>query len=208
MSVPIIGILGGIGSGKSSVVRQVTEFRLQIIDADRIGHELLGNEDVLRDLRTHFDSSVFDSAGQVIRPKLAEVVFGETAEHHSALQKLNQILHPAIRRETQNQIKQASEDTDAIVIDAALLLEAGWADPCDVMVYIDTPESDRIARVEANRGWSAEEQRKREQAQMPLDKKRAQSDYVVDNSGSIAHAAQQMTEILRQVIAGAAPSPL
>jgi len=207
MSMPIIGILGGIGSGKSSVVRQVTEFQLQIIDADRIGHELLGDDDVLRELHSNFDSSVFDSAGYVIRPKLAEFVFGETAKHQSALQSLNQILHPAIRRETAIQIKQASEDADAIIIDAALLLEAGWADPCDVLVYIDTPENERIARVQANRNWSADELRKREQAQLPLDEKRAQSDYVIDNSGSIANAAQQMTEILRQIIAGAAPRP-
>ncbi len=207
MSVPIIGILGGIGSGKSSVVRQVTEFHLQIVDADQIGHDLLGNEAVLRELRTQFDSSVFDAAGEVIRPKLAQVVFGETAEHHSALQTLNQILHPAIRRETETQIKQASQDVDAIVIDAALLLEAGWADPCDAMVYIDTPESQRIVRVQTNRNWSADELRKREQAQLPLSEKRARADYIVDNSGSIEAAAQQMTEILRQIIAGAAPVP-
>jgi dephospho-CoA kinase len=207
MSVPIIGILGGIGSGKSSVVREVTEFHLQIIDADRIGHDLLENADVLRELHTTFETFIFDSKGDVIRPKLAEVVFGETAKHQSALHKLNQILHPAIRRETATQITQASQDADAVIIDAALLLEAGWTDPCDVLVYIDTPESERIARVQANRNWSARDLRRREQTQLPLDKKRALADYIVDNSGPIANAAQQMTEILRQVIADAAPRP-
>ena len=200
MRVPIIGILGGIGSGKSSVVRQVTEFHLHVIDADRIGHELLSDTEVLRQLRQAFDPSIFDSEGHVIRPNLAACVFGESAEQQAGLRRLNAVLHPAIQQETLSQIEQVSQDADAIIIDAALLLEAGWSAPCDVLIYIDTPESRRIERVRENRNWSAEELRSRELTQLPLDKKRAQANHVVDNSGTIESAAQQMTEILRQLI--------
>ena len=77
MSLPIIGILGGIGSGKSSVIRHVTEFQLQIIDADKVGHDLLQDADILKHIREIFPASVFDTAGQVIRSGLADRAAGQ-----------------------------------------------------------------------------------------------------------------------------------
>ena len=136
MSVPTIGILGGIGSGKSSVIRHVTNFDLQVIDADKIGHDLLEDPDVLQQLTQTFPVSIFDSSGEVIRPQLAQLVFGKDAEHKAALKQLEQIIPPAVHREIMAQIQNAS--TDVVILDAAILLETGWAHECDHFIYIDT----------------------------------------------------------------------
>lgn len=200
MTVPIVGILGGVGSGKSSVVRHVTEFRLQIIDADQIGHSLLDDSRIQEQLRTAFGPLIFDNEGAVDRSRLASRVFGTTDQHRTSLQQLNDILHPAIRREMEQQIRTVSVETDAVIIDAALLLEAGWADACDRLIFVDTPETLRIERVRTNRGWSADELRRREQTQLPLSEKLRRSDDVVDNSGTLQDATRQMTSILRTII--------
>jgi len=200
MSVPTIGILGGIGSGKSSVVRHVTDFQLQVIDADKIGHDLLEDSDVLQQLAQFFPASTFDSDGQIIRSQLAQLVFGRDREHKAALKQLEQIIHPAIHREIVAQIQTASPDTDAVILDAAILLETGWADECDHLIYIDTPETHRIERVKTNRNWTAEELKRRESTQLPLNTKRQHADFVIDNSGSIEDASRQLTDILATLL--------
>lgn len=198
MSVPTIGILGGVGSGKSSVVRHVTNFDLQVIDADKIGHDLLEDPDVLQQLTQTFPTSIFESSGQVIRPQLAQLVFGKDLEHKAALKQLEQIIHPAIHREITDQIQNAS--TDAVILDAALLLETGWADECNYLIYIDTPVSQRIERVRINRNWTAEELKHRESTQLPLTTKKRLADFIVDNSGTIQDASRQLTHILTTLI--------
>ncbi|MCA9036117.1 MAG: dephospho-CoA kinase [Planctomycetaceae bacterium] len=198
--VPVIGILGGIGSGKSSVAREVTRFRLLFIDADRIGHTLLNREDIAEKIRRTFGNSVFSEDGTVNRAALAEQVFGQTAKHHSSLTSLNQIIHPAIHLETRKQILTAPQDVDAIIWDAALLLEAGWAHDCDALIFVDTPLAIRQKRVAENRGWSSEELARREANQLPVDQKRSAAKYIIDNSGSLADAARQMTDVLDSIL--------
>ena len=197
MIMPVVGILGGIGSGKSSVVGAVTDVRLEIINADRIGHEMLDNWEILSHLRKCFDLSVFDEHGRIVRTRLAQLVFGETAEHRDALNQLEQILHPEIGREIERRIQNFSGDAQAIVIDAALLLEARWGDRCDCLIFVDTPQSVRETRVRENRGWSAEELCRREAAQMPVEVKRRRAHHIVDNSGTIEHATAQISAFLR-----------
>ncbi|MCH2213263.1 MAG: dephospho-CoA kinase [Fuerstiella sp.] len=200
MSVPIIGILGGIGSGKSSVIRHVTEFQLQIIDADKVGHDLLQDTDILKQLSEIFPASVFDTTGQVIRSGLADRVFGDSPGHRAALAQLQLIVHPGIQAEIKSQIRSVAPDVDAIVLDAAILLESGWADECDHLVYIHTPESTRIQRVTSTRSWTVEEFQRRELVQLPVYIKKQRADFIIDNSGTIDEAAQQMTGILRVLI--------
>ena len=199
-SVPVIGILGGIGSGKSSVIRRVQGFRLLIVDADKIGHELLAAPEVTLQMRQTFGGGVFAENGRIDRHRVAKIVFGPTDQHKSALKQLEHILHPAIHQETRRQIISASHDVDAIIWDAALLLEAGWADECHALIFIDTPLEIRQHRVQVNRGWSADELAQREAAQYPIETKRAKADFVVDNSGDIQSAALQMSNFLSAII--------
>lgn len=199
-NIPVIGIVGGVGAGKSSVVRSVSDLRLFVIDADRIGHELLLTSEICQKLCDAFGEEIFDEAGQVLRNRLAKKVFGDAEEVTNNRNKLNEILHPAIRSEIQLSIKQAPQDVDAIILDAALLLEAGWADECDAVIFIDTPAELRQQRASANRGWSIEEFQRREASQWSLLKKRQNAQFVVDNSGPVKAAAEQMKRVLEKII--------
>ncbi|MCA9014880.1 MAG: dephospho-CoA kinase, partial [Planctomycetaceae bacterium] len=182
--IPVIGILGGIGSGKSSVVRGVTGLKLFIIDADKIGHELLARSSVRDRIANEFGANVISVDGQVDRGQLGRIVFAETEDGAHARRQLEEILHPAIRSEITTKLKTIPDDTDAIVLDAALLLEAGWDSQCDRLIFVDTPQHLRQERVKSNRGWSAEELARREAAQWDLRRKRDAADGVVDNSGT------------------------
>lgn len=199
-NVPVVGIIGGVGAGKTSVVRNVTQFRLFVIDADQIGHELLLTNDIRTRLRTAFGEEILDKAGGVVRERLAERVFGNSEEQIKNRYQLNEILHPAIREEICRSLQRAPQDVDAVILDAALLLEAGWADECDAVIFIDTPVELRRQRVGINRGWSAEELERREASQWSLVKKRQSAQYVVDNSGTLKAAAEQMTLVLEEII--------
>ena len=197
---PVVGILGGIGSGKSSVVRHVTGFRFCIVDADRIGHDLLFDSTIQMDLRRCFGDEIFSSDGGVDRSQLAKRVFGGSSEQKAALVQLNKILHPAIRREINSQINSASRDIDAVILDAALLLEGGWDTRCDWLVFVDTPLQLRQQRVQQNRGWTAAELARREASQLSIESKRKRADFVVDNSGSLDDSVMQMQQVFRTIL--------
>jgi len=196
----VIGILGGIGSGKSSVVRHVTGYRFCIVDADRIGHDLLSDFTIQLALRRCFGDEIFSSEDIVDRSRLAKRVFGDSSVQKAALVRLNTILHPAIRREIYSQIDSASRDVDAVILDAALLLEGGWDASCDWLIFVDTPLRIRKHRVRENRGWTAEELARREAAQWSTESKKDRADFVVDNSGSLDESAVQMKQVFRSIL--------
>lgn len=205
-SIPIIGISGGVGSGKSTLIRHVSRLRLLIIDADRIAHELLADETIIRRIRETFGASVFTSDGAVDRRQLAELVFGQTSDGPAdsdtvaSRRKLEQIMHPAIHHSILERIQNVSAEIEAVILDAALLLEVGWANECDAVIFIDTPLHLRQQRVLENRNWSAEELSRREAAQWPIDQKKAAASFIVDNSVSVEDAAGQMERVLRDII--------
>lgn len=196
----MIGILGGIGSGKSSVAHSVSEFNLHIIDADKIGHALLSDLDIQSQLRTQFGDEIFANPKTIDRSRLACRVFGDSREHRDSLKQLNEILHPAIRREIHSEIDSVSRDVDAVILDAALLLEGGWDATCDWLIFVDTPIELRQQRVQENRGWSDSELSKRESTQLSVNVKKDRADFVVDNSGAIAAAAAQMKQIFESLL--------
>lgn len=198
--VPVIGMTGGIGSGKSSIVRQVTSVRLRIIDADRIGHDVLKRPHIRTRVVRRFGDCLLNSDGQISRPELARLVFGDSPDQRQALQDLNAIVHPEIRNEIQAQINAVpEEETDAIIVDAALLLEARWSDLCDALVFVDTPLPLRQQRV-AKRDWSAREHADRERSQLPVEEKRRRSHCVIDNSGTLESAVSQLEQAIRHLI--------
>ena len=194
---PIIGIVGGVGSGKSSVVTGLSGFMLKVIDADRIGHEQLRTPAVRAALVAHFGPGILNSDGEIRRPALAALVFGDTPPQQAARDALNQIVRPGIRSEILQQLQNTPSHIDAVILDAALLLESGLAPLCDLLIFIDTPEDLRWQRANISRGWSLEELRRRELSQWPLDQKRAACSHSIDNSGSIASATKQLQQILQ-----------
>ncbi len=196
----VIGILGGIGSGKSAVSRGLSNhFKTILIDADRVGHDVLGFRTVKDSLRQEFGDTVFDGA-EICRKSLAQKVFGSELHHKQSLIKLEKIVHPEIRRQVEQQLAKIPDDREVVVLDAAVMLEAGWNDLCDTIVFVDTPFETRLKRVNENRGWTADELKRRESSQVSLDEKRAVSEFVVDNSGSLENAVEQLAAFIDQRI--------
>ena len=203
-------MIGGIGSGKSSVARRLQSLRpVAVIDADQFGHQVLNLPHDQERILQRFGPTVFENqfqpsqqptTSQISRATLGRVVFGSDAAAQDARRDLEAIVHPEIRSLIERQISELRRqaNVEAIVLDAAVLLEAGWNDLCDVVVFIDTPQADRIARVQAGRGWSAAELAKREASQWPLPRKRAAADAVLDNSNSVDDAAKKLNELLLQ----------
>lgn len=202
--IPVLGVIGGIGSGKSSVARRLQSFRpIAVIDADQCGHQVLNLPNVQERILKRFGPIVFEPNSQanpqISRAALGRVVFGSDVAAETARRDLEAIVHPEIRSLLERTIRELRRqaNVEAIVLDAAVLLEAGWNDLCDVVVFIDTPQADRIARVHAGRGWSAAELAKREASQWPLPRKRAAADAVIDNSNNVDDAARQLEQVIQ-----------
>jgi dephospho-CoA kinase len=201
--IPVIGLVGGVGSGKSSIARGAGENRnVAVIDADAFGHAVLRDPDVKARIRDVFGDSVLDSQGEVDRGALGARVFGDDAEARSRRHQLEQIVHPRIREAVFAGIQDACagpRPPDAVLLDAALLLEAGWKDECDAVVFIDTNEQERLKRVQATRGWDARELQRRELSQLDLQVKRDAADFVIDNSQSLPQSIHELQDIIDQV---------
>jgi len=174
---------------------------MAVIDADQLGHQVLQLPTVKERLLQRFGSTIFDSQGDISRSSLGRLVFGEDTNAIQARHDLEAIVHPEIRKLAEQSIRdlRQQQQVELIVLDAAVLLEAGWKDACDLVVFVDTPEADRIARVQANRGWSAEELAKREASQWPLPRKRAAADAVIDNSKSVDETARQLEQVIQNL---------
>jgi dephospho-CoA kinase len=203
--VPVIGLVGGIGSGKSYLARQLREkHSIEIIEGDSAGHVVLQERSVKESLRNVFGDAVFTPAGEVDRRQIGRLVFGASAEHQAARKKLEQIVHPRIAEILTRQVALARSrpDVEAVILDAALLLEAGWRRLCDLVVFIDTPFDQRLARVAHSRGWSRGELEAREESQFPVERKRKEADDVVENSGDGQAALSQLEKIYSCVLSG------
>lgn len=199
--IPVIGIVGGIGSGKSAVARAAASLdpSLRVFDADRVGHEILLRNDIIDRLIATFGHEIASPAGGIDRHALAAKVFGASSQAVNARQALESIVHPAIQREREESIERwkAEPGVSGILMDAALLLEAGWADRCDAIVFVDAPEAIRRERVAA-RGWSSDELARREASQWPLQKKRAAADFVLENGRTLDIAASDLYQYIQQ----------
>ena len=197
--IPVIGIVGGVGSGKSAVAKKLAELvPCAVIDADRAGHQALELPEVREQLRARFGEEIFDGQGSVVRAKLAAKVFGEAPAAVATRTELEQIVHPAIARLVEEQIDrhQAARDVRWILLDAAVMLEAKWRTQTDAVVFVNVNEETRWQRVE-QRGWSREEWKRREASQWPVERKRAAADIVIDNNGSLLETARALQNALR-----------
>jgi dephospho-CoA kinase len=198
----VIGLVGGVGSGKSSLARLLREkYPIQIVEGDSAGHLVLTEPAIKDRLREVFGDRIFKPTGEVDRRQLGQLVFGTLPDQVSARKKLENIVHPRISEVLSQQVEQArqSPGTLAVILDAAVVLESGWRDLCDEFVFVDVPLEQRVHRVRENRGWSREQLQLREASQFPLDQKRREANHVVDNSCDIALALSQLEQILPRV---------
>lgn len=197
--IPVIGIIGGIGSGKTAIAKALGQIMsVCILDADRAGHEVLKQPETKKSLKEAFNQEIFDHSGEVNRSELARLVFGKEENCHKALQQLNEITHPRIHNYLKEQLSeiQRRQTCDLTILDAALLLEAGWSESCDAIVYLEVPEQIRLQRVQ-QRGWSEQQFRDREASQLPLHIKSEKSNVTISNGGDIETSALELATWIR-----------
>ncbi len=202
---PVVGLIGGIGSGKSAVAELFAEMGGYVIDADRLGHEALRQPDIAAQVVQRWGPRVIDSGGGVNRRLLAKIVFNDPAQR----QALEALVFPWIERRIQEELIKADQDPEAafIVLDAAILLETGWGRVCDQLVFVDAPQALRLERLAASRGWTADEVAAREQAQMGLEEKKAHAQTVIANAGDLAQTRSQVEQYVAELRATLAPRP-
>ena len=192
---PVIGLLGGVASGKSTVARMFADLGAAVIDADKIAHQVLQSDAVCETLRKHWGEAPFDEQGRPDRARIADIVFG----HPEKLAQLNQWVHPETRQRMRDELQAArcQETIPIIVVDAPLLLEAGLDQWCNALVFVETPAEQRRERAVATRHWAPEELARREERQASLDTKRRRAVATILNSGSPEETRSQVADLFR-----------
>jgi dephospho-CoA kinase len=186
---PIIGILGGIASGKSTVAAEFAKLGCEVIDADKIAHELLEKETVKEKIVGLFDRAVLDSAGKIDREKLADVVFADADK----LSSLNAIIHPLVLERVGELIEQYHRQNriKAIVLDMPLLVEVGWAERCDKLIFVDCEQKIREKRAK-KMGFDKKQLKIRENFQISLDSKAGLTDNTIENNSDFPALVRQV----------------
>ncbi len=198
------GLTGGVASGKSTVARMFEELGAKVIDADRIGHELLGStQPPYNEIVRRFGKEVLDASGEIDRRRLGAIVFSDAAK----LRELNAILHPRIieRVEAEAQRYRAQDPRAVILVDAALIFEAGIGSRFEKLLVAWCPPEMQIERLMAKAGLSRKKAEQRVASQIPADEKRRRADYVIDCSGSPEDTRKQVERLfleLRRIVVG------
>ena len=186
----VIGLTGGIGTGKSEAARILEEIGAYIIDADRLGHSAyLPHSEIWEVVVKEFGDGVLLPDEEIDRKKLGSIVFNDPVQ----LAKLNEIMHPRMGKMVANIIEGA--DAEVVVVEAALLLEAGWDALVDEVWCTGASEDIVIDRLKARNGLNKEEAQKRIKAQMSVDERKSRSQVMIENNGDLA----QLTAVIEQI---------
>jgi len=190
---PIIGILGGVGSGKSTVAAEFAKLGAAVIDADKIAHKLLDEPVVKNKVVASFGEGILDSAGKIDRKKLADIVFADADK----LSLLNKIIHPFVLERAEELIKQLNHQNQvkAIVLDMPLLVEVGWAKRCDKLIFVECKRQLRAERAKKMGIFNENQLKIRENFQISLDNKKSIADNTIDNNSGFSALAGQVTDI-------------
>ena len=195
----IIGIVGGMGAGKSTVIALINEFQpVSYISADLIGHEiLLKGEPAYTPILEAFGKEILDENEEIVRKRLGQVVFGDEEK----VRRLNEITHPLITKRVIERITEAkiARPGQHIILEAALLLESGLVDLTDIVVAIYANPKVRVKRVIEREGLEEEQILKRFKAQKEWEELKAAADYVIDNSVSLENTKEQIKMFLKAI---------
>ena len=195
---PVIGILGGMYSGKSTVAAELAKLGCAVIDADSISHQLLEEKDVLKKIVRVFGKEVLDDKGKIDRSALANRVFGDPAK----LAALTGILHPLVMARVEQLIAQYDPQpaVRAIALDMPLLVEVGWEKRCDHVIFVDCAPPVRLERAKKTGVFDADQLKIRENLQISLDKKKRIADNIVDNNSDLSGLSKQIACIFSTIV--------
>lgn len=195
---PIIGILGGIGSGKSTVANEFAKLGCGVVDADKVAHDLLVEDDVREEIVGLFGQAACDSSGNIDRRKLAAIVFADAEK----LSLLNRIIHPRVLEQAEELIREynGQRRIKAIVLDMPLLAEVGWDKRCDKLVFVECDRGLTAERAKKAGFFNENEQRIRENFQISLDKKVGLADNSINNNSGFSELVRQVANIFSSIL--------
>jgi dephospho-CoA kinase len=190
--VLLVGLTGGIASGKSSVSAMLAERGAEIVDADLIARQVvMPGERAWQKILDHFGRGVLTEDGQVDRKKLADLVFADQAK----LTLLNEITHPDIFARVAERLEHNRDREVVVVLDAALLIETGLADRVDVVVVVDAGDEEEQVRRLTAKGFDERDARARMAAQLPAEARLARADLVIRNVGTFEELTARVDEV-------------
>jgi dephospho-CoA kinase len=190
----VLGLLGGIASGKSTLARALQAKGFLLIDADQIAKDLLKDPHILEALRKHFGPKIFHSEAQIDRSKLAKLVFTQEKERKF----LEKLLHPKVRKRVLEELDRASSKHQAAVLDAPLLLEGGLYLLCDLRVFVHVSAEERQKRAAA-RGMDLIDWKARETIQASLEEKRKVAHFEITNEGQEQHTLEEVYALVNRL---------
>jgi dephospho-CoA kinase len=196
----VIGLAGGIGTGKSEVSRILGEMGAEVLNADRYGHEVyLPGTDGHREVVEAFGEDVLQPNGEVDRRALGGKVFGNP----EAMAQLNAIAWPRIRQKLEDGIEEQRQlGTGVVVLDAAVLIEAGWTDAADEVWVVTAPEGDVVSRLQARNNLTEEQVRARMASQMSSEERVKHADVVVANDGDLQGLQSNIEKLWQERLDG------
>jgi dephospho-CoA kinase len=192
----IIGLLGGVASGKSTVADVFRKHGAAVLDADRAGHEVLRMPAIRAVIGGRWGKDVIRRDGEVDRAALAKIVFAPPPDGPRQLAELEKITHPEIRKRLRAEAEEyARQGVPLVILDAPVMLKAGWDKFCDTLVFVDCPDDQRLKRA-LSRGWTPEEFHRREASQESVAEKKARAEFVLDNSRDVGYIQSQVDALL------------
>ena len=204
--IPVLGIAGGIGAGKSTVARAFERLGCHVIDSDVRAKAALEQPRVREQLVAWWGEGIVGADGRIDRAKIAQIIFTSPDERS----RLEGLIHPIVRQDRARMIQEAvAAGAAGVIVDAPLLYEVGIDKECDAVVFVDAPREERTKRVCATRGWDEAELARREASQMDVEEKRKRSRFVVNNGPESpgkpdveTQARAILDEVVRQRLAG------
>ena len=189
--------MGGIGSGKSTVASELCKLGCKVIDADKIAHKALDKKTVKRKIVRLFGERVLEPSGQIDRRILSDIVFADAGK----LSSLNKIIHPLVLKQTEELIKRYRRQSQAkaIVLDMPLLVEVGWAERCDKLIFVGCKRRLRVSRAK-KMGLDENQIKIREKFQISLDNKADIADNQLNNNSDFTALVRQVTDIFSNIV--------
>ena len=200
-----VGLTGGIACGKSTISRHLAQRGAFVVDMDRVAHEVMEPDGAAYEsVVALFGSDILDADGRIDRQRLGPIVFADPA----ARQELEAVVHPAVRLETTRRIQSwyAAGDGSIAVVDAALLVETGQHGSFDRLIVVTCSRQTQISRIRERDGWSIDEAERRIDAQLPLERKVAVADYVIDTDQPLETCLAQADTVWGKLLDVAARS--
>ncbi len=196
----VIGLIGGIGSGKSSVSSILNSLGVDVIDADKVGHEAYTpNSEGWRKVISAFGKDIVGPENEIDRKKLGSIVFSDPSE----MEKLNKLMHPIIHDLVEEKIQNlADQGINVVVLEAAILIEANWQDLTDEIWLAKANREVVIERVQLRNNFSREEIIKRIESQMSNNDREKHADIVIDNDGTIEQLEETVKTLWQSRVNG------